>query len=243
MAISSHTGKTIITGAFTGIGILILAFMGMVGYYMWQIKYGDFTALRQTVTRGEFTNAGTGSQARPTIEEDIATFIRPHNPTLGAETAPVTIVAFIDFECPFCQRAYPTFEQVIEEFGPAVRVVFKHFPIQQIHPRSNQAALAAACAQEQGKFWPYYQKLFEGKRLDNASLEQYARDAGLRASTFSRCVSSEKYQKNIDQDIQDVIALGVRGTPTYFVNQTKVEGVVNFSSWRQVIVDALSKSS
>lgn len=238
----SSLGKKIILAVLAGIVLTGLAFMGLVGYYVWQIRYGDPIALQQTINQGQFSvDSSRGTAERPVLTEDVNTYIRSHNPTIGSPDAPVTILAFIDFECPYCQRAFPIFEQVIDEFGPAVRIVFKHFPIQQIHPRSNHAGLAATCAQEQGEFWNYYKRLFEKKKLDTASLERYARDIRINENTFSACLRSQKFQHYIDQDLQDVLAVGARGTPTYFVNQTKVEGVVSFETWRTLIIAALNE--
>ncbi len=157
---------------FSAIGFLF--FSAYLGYYLWVGKYGDAT--QQINLAKQFTEQFSlspelrGVEARPTVEQPAASLIRPHNPTIGNPNAPITIVAFIDFECPFCQRAYPTFARIIDTYAPATNIVFKHFPVESIHPRAQQASMAAQCAHEQGKFWEYYNLLFTKKTLDDASL-------------------------------------------------------------------------
>lgn len=218
----------------------LIGFAGLAGYYVWQIQKGETPAIATVIQSDRLTVDTTRALQTPqVIETNITSFIRPHNPTLGPSSAPVTILTFIDFECPFCQEAYPTFTEIVKTYGPIVRVVFKHFPITEIHPQSRRAALAATCAQEQNRFWEYYHELFKEKRLGEDTLLAHARTIQLDETQFRDCLAQERYQKNIDEDLLDVQALGVRGTPTYFVNQTKLEGVTNKETWRDVILRAL----
>jgi len=222
--------------------ILITVFGSLIIYYVWKIKAGGGAELARTFDR-QFTldPAKTTLKATNQITKDIRLFIRDHNPELGEPAAPVTILAFIDFECPFCQESYPIFQEVVERYGPAVRVIFKHLPVPQLHPHALSAHLAATCAREQNKFWPYYDQLFTNKLLTDAALITEAQTLALDVNRFQSCWRAKKYEKDIQQDLLDGAELGVRGTPTYIVNQIKLEGVVPKEIWDKVILIELRK--
>lgn len=235
--------KTFIVRTIVGILALgLLTFLGLIGYYTYVVKFGtseQITSLKQQFSASQIsTLPGSTIPKSQIVHDSVVSFIRPHNPTFGNENAAVTLVAFVDFECPFCRGAYKEFEQIRDEFGPAVQIVFKHFPISHIHPRATKAGIAAQCAHNEGKFWEYYKLLFEKQKLDDTSLLSYARELGLPA-TFDVCINNNKIQQLVDQDTQDGLRAGVRGTPTYLLNQTRVEGVTSLNTWRALIIDAL----
>ena len=139
-------------------------------------------------------------------------------PSRGAgPVAPVTIVEFSDFQCPFCRQAAPMLEALTAKYKDRVRVVFKHFPLPN-HPRATPAAKAAICAGEQGKFWPYHDRLFSGSDLSDAALRDYGRQVGLELASFERCISSEATNKILRADAEQARRLQVSATPTLFVN-------------------------
>lgn len=222
------------------ISALVLGFLGQVGYYLWQFRYGDATAIAKIQAQfnsNEWSGEKTGGGPQPTT--DLAKYIKPTNPTLGSASAPVTIVAFIDFECPFCRRSQPIFDTMLEKYGPAVHVVYKALPLTSLHPNALAAAEAAACAQDQGKFWDYYNLLFKTEALDEASLTNAAMTLKLDQAQFKACVQSHRHQAEIESDVNDAIALGVRGTPTYFVKNMVIEGVADAARWDQAIISQL----
>lgn len=225
-----------------GIIILsILTFFSLVTYYIWQLKHGDAAALEQSF-QGNISLVEGLLTSDETVNQDMVKgMIRSHNPVAGNNNSTITVVAFIDFECPFCQAGYGMFKGVMDTYGPAVKFVFKHFPIESIHPNSTQAALAAQCAHEQKSFWPYYDQLFTNKQLDRELLLGYARATSLNRTAFETCLSNQKYLREVEEDLNDGIALGVRGTPTYFVNGTKIEGVAKREIWDKVILEYLKK--
>ena len=241
---ASHPGRimAIILGV---IFLLLLAFGLLVAYYYWQIKYHPelVSEPRPPAGSGQLTidpkQKGVALQERLT---NSAAYIRQGSPTNGAPTAPVTVLAFIDFECPFCQTSYPITKSVFTKFGPAVRVVFKHLPISALHPNAEAAALAAACAHAQGKFWPYHDRLFQTKKLAAEDLLAAARATGLDTVKFSRCLESGQFAAQIEQDLTDAATLGIRGTPTYFVNGWRVEGVISEEEWSRIILEELKNS-
>ncbi len=227
----------------TLLGIALLIFGGFFGYYLWAQKYAppDVQKKLSEKYNPSFTKApGLGGAATQT-DKDIIPFIRTHNPTLGSDQAPITIVAFIDFECPFCKKSYPIFETMLQKYGPTVRVVFKHFPIQAIHPTAQLAAIGGTCAQEQNKFWPYYHAIFSAPTLTEELIQNITVQLKLDAQKFSACRTKQTYNKNVTEDLQDGITLGVQGTPTYFVNQQKVEGVLDAAGWDQVLLKEIQK--
>lgn len=223
----------------------LLLFLGLIFYYLWILKFGTPEEKQKTAAQFQagFTTA-PGRQVGSSVQEitqETASVIRPHNPTIGEEIAPITIIAFYGFQCQWSQKSYPILKSVMEQYAPAIRVVFKHFPIEPIHPESRSAALAAACAHEQGQFFAYYDYLFEKKALDNGSLIQAAKDIQLDVPTFSRCLQTKKYDKQIEEDLSDGLTLEVRGTPTYIVNKRKVEGAISRELWDTILLEELNK--
>lgn len=228
--------------AFVSLGLL--GFGSLVLYYTYQISQGNITDIESALRSSRFTVASALGQegVPPTADlENVNNITHPHTPTLGEVTAPVTIVMFIDFECPFCQQSYPITKQVFETYGPVVRVIYKHFPLASIHPLSYRAGVAASCANDQGKFWEVHNQLFEQRDLSEAALTRYGDRAGLNMQLYENCRTSGFHETSLDTDLQDGIALGVRGTPTYFVNGQRVEGVLTRDQWDTVILNALEQ--
>lgn len=221
-----------------------IGFIGLIGYYWWQIQFGGEATVASLQTRYESAFSALSSERGPTTIDNPDQLIQPHNPTIGPADAPVTIIAFIDFECPYCQRAYPMFESIREQFGPIIRIVFKHFPLTSIHPNAEAAAIAAQCAHAQGQFWPMYTALFEGQNFESLYIDQYAASIGLDLQTFFTCQKQPSISQTIFTDVSDGINIaGVRGTPTYIVNGTKYEGVVPEAEWKKIILTALNSST
>lgn len=161
----------------------------------------------------------------------------------GNPEAPVTIVEYSDFQCPFCQRFHPTLQQVLADYPDKVRWVYRHFPIDQIHPQARPAAEASECVAEQkgnDGFWQFADALFENQsRLGESLFKELAQNLGLDMAQFDACFSSRKYQERVETDLQEGISLGVRGTPGSFVNGELVEGAVSLASLKVVIESVL----
>lgn len=218
-------------------------FVGMVLYYTYQIKYGSQETKQELVQEFGNNRASTiGDQKlqEKTIDTDLSKIVKDYNPTKGGQNAEVTIVAFMDFECPFCKKEHPILNQVMEKYGPAIKVVFKHFPIEQIHPHAMNASLAAMCAQEQNKFWPYYDKVYTEQKFTRDDFVQFANDLSLNKNKFESCYDSQKYYDQIQEDLKDGIDLGVRGTPTFIVNDKMIPGVLSKKQWNKLILDEIN---
>jgi protein-disulfide isomerase len=146
-------------------------------------------------------------------------------PSLGPASAPVTIVEFSDFQCPYCRRAADVVKQVRERYGDDVRVVYKQFPLEQIHAQARGAAEASLCADDQQRFWDYHDKLFENSRkLAPEDLVRYAGEIELDVPRFEQCVADRSHRQVVDGDIDLGKGLGVSGTPAFFVNGIMLSG-------------------
>ena len=164
-------------------------------------------------------------------------------PFLGDADAPVTVVEYSDYQCSFCRKFWAeTLPQLKEGYIATGKVtfVFKDFPLKS-HPEAQPAALAAACAQEQGKFWEYHDKLFEGQRsLGDEQYATWAEELGLDGDRFASCLSSKKYQDDIQADVQEAAALGILGTPAFVVNGKVLSGFQPYSVFVREVEAALA---
>jgi predicted DsbA family dithiol-disulfide isomerase len=162
-------------------------------------------------------------------------------PTIGPKTAPVTVVEFSDFQCPYCAQAAPIVKQIRETYGDKVRVVFREFPL-SIHRDAPKAAEAGACAQEQGKFWEMHDKLFaDQKHLEVADLKESAKALGLDTEAFDSCLDSGRNEATWKADTKDGEGYGVSGTPFFFVNGRILSGVIPFDAFKSVIDQELER--
>lgn len=156
------------------------------------------------------------------------------SPTRGEEGAAITVVQFGDFQCPFSAKEFPIIRPLMETVT-GVKFVYRDFPLVDIHPGAFGAAEASHCAQEQGKYWAFHDQLFLNQvDLSPAALETYAKKVGLDEEAYKTCVKSEKYRAQVLRDVQDGMALGVRGTPTFFINGVKFEGAIPKAAWETI---------
>jgi protein-disulfide isomerase len=162
-------------------------------------------------------------------------------PIRGNKDAPVTIVEFSDFQCPFCSRARPTVNKVRETYGDKVRVIFRNFPL-SIHPQAQKAGEAAGCAGEQGKFWEMHDRLFANQaKLQVPDLKEHAAVLGLDPEAFRQCLDSGRHTADLQSDAEAGTGYGVSGTPSFFINGRPLVGAQPFESFAQVIDDELER--
>ena len=169
--------------------------------------------------------------------------VSPDDPSEGPASAPITLVEFSDFQCPFCQRVMPTMKEIRQKYGDKVRVVWKDFPLTQIHPQAFEAAVAGNCAREQGKFWELHDRLFPNQQaLQPEFLKRYAVDAGVDAEKFNACLDSSKYQQRVQDAIEAGTKLGVSSTPTVFINGRVVSGAQPYNVFAAIIDEELARA-
>jgi protein-disulfide isomerase len=143
----------------------------------------------------------------------------------GEASAPVTLVEYGDYECPYCLKAYPIIKKIQQQLGNKLRFVFRNFPLTRIHPHAQEAAEAAEVAATQGKFWEMHDYLFEHqKELDNRSLKRHAASLGLDTSNFSRDLDEHSQAPRVREDFLSGVRSGVNGTPTFFINGVRHDG-------------------
>jgi protein-disulfide isomerase len=158
-----------------------------------------------------------------------------NSPRRGPVAAPVTIVEFSDFQCPYCKRVQPTLLEVLDKYKGQVSLVYKDLPLRQIHPAAQKAAEAARCAGDEGKFWEYHDKLFALGRVTKEALPEIASELGLNPLSFSECLDSGKYKSVIDADFDQGVALGAQSTPIFYVNGIQFRGAQPVSAFSQLI--------
>jgi protein-disulfide isomerase len=175
------------------------------------------------------------------------------DPVLGDPTARVTIIEFGDYQCPYCRIFWKdTFPRLKKEYIDTgkVRFVFRDFP-QKGHPEAIAAAMAAECAEDQGRYWPFHDKLFreqdrrgqpdEVVQFRNAELKRWATDVGLEAAAFNECLDTGRHKDEVMKDYEDAAGLGMKGTPVFFVNGRALLGAHPFATFQKVIEAELSR--
>jgi len=156
-------------------------------------------------------------------------------PSRGPDNATVTIVEFSDFQCPYCGRVYPTVEKLMKDYDGKVRLVFRHFPL-SFHPNAEKAAEAAACAQDQGKFWEMHDKMFTNQqKLAVDDLKAFAKDLGLDQGKFDKCLDSGEKAAMVSADEKDGESAGVSGTPAFFINGIFINGAVPYEQFKEAV--------
>lgn len=154
----------------------------------------------------------------------------------GNPNAPVMIVEFSDFQCPFCRRVQPTLTALLRRYPDKVALSYRDFPLREIHPQAQGAAEAARCAGDQGKFWEYHDRLFaEGTAFDRPALLGHAQALGLDAKTFEACVDSGRYRAAVEADVEAANRAGVAGTPAFFINGVFLDGAQPITQFEKVV--------
>lgn len=165
--------------------------------------------------------------------------------TLGPDSAPVELVVFSCFECPFCRRFDASINRLREDEALAsqVRLVFRHFPLRNMHPMAQKAHEASVCAEDQGKFWEYHDALWTDDNISADSLEQHATLVGLDTEEFAQCLNSGSSYERVQTDLEAALALGQTGTPAVFVNGRYVGGAVSFEQLTAEIEREINESN
>ncbi len=216
-------------------------------------KVGFFVLAIALVVVLVFSGGGTkvvkedsGNNAAPAVVSNAKVSITDADPLLGDKNAEITIVEFSDFQCPFCSRAYTG---AVTDFKNSdyfkdgeVNLVYKHLPLNSIHPYAQKAAEASECANQQGEFWEYHNTLFANQgSLDVTSLKKYASNLGLNTNEFDSCLDNDEAKSKVSKDMSEATTAGARGTPYFVVINNKndetqvVSGAVPFANFEAAI--------
>lgn len=201
------------------------------------------TMQKQNERRAQFlTELSAKNDVKVMLDPPRANVAIPASaPSMGPADAPIVIVEWSDYQCPFCKRAHPTVEQVLAEYKDKVRFVYRDYPL-PFHKQAMPASLAAHCAEEQGKFWEYHRNLMEIQGdLSDTDLAKRATDLGLDATALGACVQSKKHEAEINAAYNDGAALGVTGTPAFFINGRMLVGAQPIEQFRDIINDELTR--
>jgi protein-disulfide isomerase len=176
----------------------------------------------------------------PLFRADVAVNGAPFK---GSERAPVTIVKFEDFQCPYCKTVQTTYQELLKRYNGKLRLVHKDLPLDTIHPQARQAAEAARCAGEQGKFWEYHDTLYANSpKAAVEELKAYAKQVGINTESFEQCFTSGKYKGLVQRDLSEGAQLGLTGTPTFFINGREMSGAQPVEAFTAVIDEELNQA-
>jgi protein-disulfide isomerase len=179
----------------------------------------------------------------PSTSTPATSFAWAERPSLGADDAPVTIVEYTDYQCPFCARYHnEVYPEVLTEHGSQIRYQVRHFPLKNLHPNAENAARAAVCAHWQGRFWEYQDLLFGDRAsgLERPALEARAAELGLDQQAFVACLDAEASRDVVSGDFLTGIANNVRSTPSFLVNGRLIGGAQTFEQMEAAIEAALA---
>ena len=220
-------------GIITGVAIIaVVGFFVMMGMYLKQDKAKNTP--QQVVNNQVEDNQPDQPVSLEALEIKDTDHIR------GNKNAQITIVEYSDFQCPYCLRFHETMKQIITNYSDDVRWVYRHFPLDSIHPVARKASEASECANDQGKFWEYTDEVFVNQSgLSLESLSTIAANINLNVSKFNSCLSSGKYSAKVNANYKEGIQIGVRGTPGNFINGQSVPGAVPYEQIPAMIEDLL----
>jgi protein-disulfide isomerase len=228
--------------------VLLIAFL-VIGYLIGKVETLQKGAATAAVPaqNGQTAPAQPQAPTAPDQKTVLSKLKMGHLPADGKDNAKVTIVEFSDFQCPFCGRFYKdTLPQLRKDYidSGKVKLYFRHFPL-DFHPQAKPLAIAAECANDQGKFWQMHDTIFDNNdkvgTMTNDDYKKWAADLGLNTATFNSCVDAKNHADQIDADQKAGAEVGVSGTPTFYINGQQLVGAQPYASFKAVIDAELSK--
>lgn len=220
--------------------LLLLVFGWQLLSIKSQLSNGATTIAKNTVRAAPSTDDSGSAGNNAGQKQDIVVTSDDH--IRGGKNAKVTIVEYSDFECPFCGAAHPTVKQVMDTYGDQVRLVYRHYPL-SFHPQAQKAAEASECASDQGKFWEFHDLVFDNQDLLQGGvpqLKKWAAELKLNTTKFNNCLDSGEKAAKIAAQQDGGNAVGVSGTPGFFINGVSVVGAQPFSAFKQIIDQELA---
>lgn len=231
-----HWWGKILVGLIVFSSVVLIVFAVITLTYWRQIKRGEkpnIGALHAGSFTASFAASAPGRVDRSRLET-------ADDPSLGRAGAPITVVEFIDFKCPNSRAAVSIMDRVIARYGQKVRLIIRDLPVESTHPGTTRLSELAYCAGQERRFWPMYRALFNEQDalpdvLDDATLKRLADQTGADFEAISACLASAAPFQEVREDYLTGISAGARGTPTFFVNGEKVEGVIPFEAWKRYL--------
>lgn len=220
-----------------GLAVFGVVVFGAVTFnFWWQIKHGGGSLLQQTYSG--FTSAQGINQNAEQVDRTVLE--NGDFPYLGNPNASTTIVVFGDFRCPYTKEEWPILQQLVSQYGYKIKLIFRNFPAESIHPGTTKLAQVAVCAQAQGNYWGVHNYLFTNQAnlstdLSPSDVATLAAANSLDVDRLNKCIGSSAASIKVNRDYADGYRFGVGGTPTFFVNGQKVEGVVPFAVWEKYV--------
>lgn len=177
------------------------------------------------------------------LTEPLRIDVAATGPSRGADDAIVTLVEFSDFECPYCKQATSVLDQLLDAYGDRVRLVYRHYPLDNLHPHARKASEASLCAQEQDKFWVMHDQMFASQRsLGVDGLKALAVAAGLEAEPFSSCLDSGRHQQAVEADFQAGLRIGIDRTPAFLINGRYISGSPTYDALEAIVEQELERA-
>lgn len=214
--------------------LTVLAFAAgvLLGYVVWGYVPAEKSPVTAARAQGPVVEAPVTAQPQ-FIRYEVAA---DGFPSIGPEDAPITIVEFSDYQCPFCRRWHEqVFQPLLNAYPGKIRLVYRHFPLTSIHPDAFPAAEAVMCAGEQNAYWQFHEKLFSSNALGSDVYAQYAQELGLDMERFNSCITEGRFREAVQADLDFAMNLGVRSTPTFFINGLAIVGAQPLDIFKQVI--------
>jgi protein-disulfide isomerase len=214
--------------------VVLLVGIG-IGYLLWDRPAAPAQSSPQPTAAAA---AAAGQPAPKRYDIPVA----ESDPILGPKDAPVTVIMYSDYECPYCRKWYgEVFKTLVDDYDGKIRFVYKDFPLYGLHADAAPAAEAARCAGEQGKYWEYQDMLFTAPEgLGDSAYQKYVQNLSLDASKFSDCAASRRYKATVEADYQYAANLGIQSTPTFFINGLAIVGAQPLEVFQQAIDAELS---
>lgn len=222
--------------------LLLLGWFGftMIRYYR-AIRSGEANPLLDQRLQASISSQIANQQV---TSEDLLRLQPPSAPAFGNPAAKLVVVEFLDFGCPYCLQSFPAMREIMQKYKDRVYFMARDFPVDELHPRATATAMAARCAQEQGLYWPYHDKLFlNQEHHEEADLERYAQEVGMNVPSFQACVREKRYEDVVQREVADGLRAGVAGTPTFFFNGIRVQGALDVRTLEFIIETFLKSSS
>lgn len=221
-------------------GVFVLAMIGLVAF-SWRV-FSFYRAIDRgevipvlAYSNDDFTRAGA-AVVRMAQEAEVTDTTSFDDPSLGSSNAKVTIVEFADFGCPYSKEVSYIVRAVAQQFPDQVQIIYRDFPLVDVHPGADLAAQAGECAQEQGMFWEFHDTIYEDAAdLTQENMLRAASSVGLDEEAFATCLLSGRFEEEVNEDLESGAAAGVVGTPTFFFNGVKIEGSVPFSIFNEIV--------